>query len=193
MPADTNPPRKLVNRRATRSTRTPPLAARQSGTSSSDFPEGELADALRSNLLQLLYTRFGERVAEMTSRALGNEPVTPCEVDAILRAAANMSRARRAAFASAGLDAADFLWAERARPRIPDPRHGALLALCAQIVHESAAESDDTRKAAELLHDRVRTYLEKRGQWPILDAHELEAHARPAARMLAAWNAGDAL
>ena len=153
---------------------------------------GELADALRANLLQLLYARFGERIAEMASRSLGHRPVTTRDVEAILRAAARMSEARRAAFASAGLELSDFLWAERDRPRMPDPRNGALLRLCTQIIREGAEKSTDIQNAAELLHDQVRAYLKKRGHWPILDTHELEAHAKPAARMLAAWNACEA-
>jgi hypothetical protein len=140
----------------------------------------DLADAIRANLLQTLYARFGERIAEMAARSLGNAPLTTRDADRVVKAAAALAAARKSAFASAGLKSTHFLWAEQERPRVPDSRHRELLAFCARITRD-----------AESLHDRVRVYLEKRGHWPILDASELEMQAKPAARMLAAWNAGD--
>jgi hypothetical protein len=152
----------------------------------------ELADAIRANLLRTLYSRFGDRITEMASRSLGDAPLTAHDAEDILNAAATLSEARNAAFTSAGLKLTDFTWAERDRPRAPDSQHGALLAFCAEVVRESAADFYDIREAAGQLHDRVRAYLEKRGHWPILAASEFEVRAKPAARMLAVWNACDA-
>jgi hypothetical protein len=152
----------------------------------------ELAAAVRSNLLGTLYSRFGDRITEMASRSLGDAPLTAHDAADILKAAATLSVARNAAFTSAGLKLTDFTWAERDRARVPDSQHGALLAFCAEIVRECGANPRDVREAAGQLHDRVRAYLEKRGHWPIVAAGELEVHAKPAARMLAVWNACDA-
>jgi hypothetical protein len=70
----------------------------------------ELADAIRSSLLQALYTRFGERMVETVARSLGNAPLTAGDADRILKAAAALVQARESAFAAAGLDAKDFAW-----------------------------------------------------------------------------------
>jgi hypothetical protein len=145
-----------------------------------DVPrDPDLADAIRANLLQALYSRFGERIAEMAARSLGTVPLTTRDAGRILKAAATLAAARKLAFASARLKSKDFVWADSDRPRVADCRHRELLAFCATLGRDPDA-----------LHDRVRVYLEKRGFWPILNAGELEAQAKPAARMLAAWDAG---
>jgi hypothetical protein len=159
------------------------------------IPGGDLSDALRANLLQLVYSRFGERIAEMVSRSLGNAPITARDAQAILRAAAIMSDARKRAYTSAGVKPTDFVWAERDRPRAPDARHRPLLDFCAQVIRKRTARSADplrVARAAEQLHDGVRAYLEKRGRWPILNASELDLHGKPVALTLACWTATDA-
>jgi hypothetical protein len=147
----------------------------------------ELAAAVRSNLLGTLYSRFGDRITEMASRSLGDAPLTAHDAADILKAAATLSVARNAAFTSAGLKLTDFTWAERDRARVPDSQHRALLKYCAEIVRENVDAPQQARGVAERLHDRVRGFLERRGHWPILDASELEAYAKPAALMLASW------
>jgi hypothetical protein len=153
------------------------------------FADRELADAIRANLTQTL-SRFGEHIAEMASRSLGDATLTANDAARILKAAAVLAEARKKAFASAGLRLSDFVSAKQARPRSIDRRHPALLAYCAFVVDANVVSSK--AQAAERLHDRVRAFLEKRGQWPIVDASELEAHAKPAAHMLAAWNDAEA-
>jgi hypothetical protein len=149
------------------------------------FTPGDLSDAIRASLLQLVYTRFGERVAEMASRSLGNAPITARDAAAILRAAAKMSEAREAAFASAGFKATDFTWVGCDRPRVPEARQPALLAYCVKVLGKKTP-------AAEQLHDRVQAFLEKRGQWPILNTREFQARAKPVTLTLAAWHRGEA-
>lgn len=146
---------------------------------------GELSDALRANLLQLVYSQFGERMAEMVSRSLGNASITARDVEAILRAAEKMSAARKTAFTSAKLTLENFVWADRGRARAPDSRHPALLAYCVKVVGGNARTGDR-------LHDRVQSFLEKRGQWPILNAHEFMTRAKPTVLLLAAWNSDEA-
>ncbi len=154
----------------------------------------ELADAIRANLLRTLYSRFGDRITEMASRSLGDAPLTAHDADRILESAAMLSQARKRAFATARLTLTDFLWAQRDRPRAPDSRHRALLEYCEELVRGSAHDSTHSRpnRAAEQLHDRVRAFLERRGRWPILNASELDVHAKPAALILAACGGPDA-
>ncbi|HLA74007.1 MAG TPA: hypothetical protein VK624_21065 [Steroidobacteraceae bacterium] len=159
-----------------------------------ETPGGDFSDALRANLLQLVHARFGERIAEMVSRSLGDAPITARDAQAILRAAAKLSDARERAYTSAGVKPADFVWAQRDRPRAPDARHRRLLDFCAEVIRKRTARPADparVARAAELLHDSVRAYLEKRGRWPILDTSELELHGKPVALTLASWTATD--
>lgn len=65
-------------------------------------------------------------------------------------------------------------------------RDAALLEYCVGLVRDADADVDD---AAKRLHDRVRSLLERSGRWPLESLDDYEKHAKPAAIVLAAWDA----
>lgn len=85
---------------------------------------------------------------------------------------------------------ADARLQEIVRPLL-EGRHEALLKQCVGLVRSgfpAAADKRSVGEAAAELHDRVRTFLDRQGRWPIQDAAAYENHARPAAIVLAAWD-----
>jgi len=75
-------------------------------------------------------------------------------------------------------------------------RHEALLRQCVDLTRggfQGPSNRSTIGEAAAWLHDRVRTFLEKQGRWPIRDADEYERHAKPTAVVMAAWDVPIAL
>ncbi len=74
-------------------------------------------------------------------------------------------------------------------PVASEGRHAALLEYCRQLV--APQPRSDLEEMARQLHDRVRAFLERHGQWPLRSAYDYERHAKPAAHVLADWDIDD--
>jgi hypothetical protein len=197
----------------------------------------EVAGVLRSGMLQAIRRELGGQIGDMAVRSMSGKPLTRRNAERILRAAVELSTARRAVPASvvsasaaraqmpshaalngnghggngaapggwaadsAGLERPRSMTAEQSSaasvPRLEEivrplleGRHEALLRQCVEITRggfQSPSARHAIGEAAAQLHDRVRTFLEKQGRWPIQDPAEYESYAKPAAIVMAAW------
>lgn len=149
------------------------------------MPPDEATHALRSHMLANLHRKLGGKIGTITFEALEREPFDPLRAALADAAIDSLSEARAAAFAQAGL----------ALPMsfgvcVPQKRDEALFAYCRELMQSDSRTAHDhcgQRQAAEDLHDRVKTFLDKRGEWPILSKAEFELNAKPAAIVLLEW------
>lgn|GEM_PF-2507971 len=160
--------------------------------------EAPVDESLRSDLLEAIRRELGEPLGDAASLSLKDAPLSKSMAEKVLQAAVNVSAARRAALASAGLVAGgveppvEAPDAEQAA--IDEERHQALLAFCAELVRTGTQGPGDARtvdEAAAHLHDRVRAFLQRRGHWPIADTGVYEAQAKPAALVMVEWSTSD--
>jgi hypothetical protein len=185
-----------------------PLSAalRDVRSQSSVEPLGlEIAGVLRGGMLRAIRRELGAQVGDMAVRSMSGKPLTRRSVERILRAAVDLSAAREEALVSATSAAVEppppmttkhssaaskSRVEEIVRPLL-EGRHEALLRQCVEITRggfQSPFTRDAIGEAAARLHDRVRTFLEKQGRWPIRDSAEYERYAKPAVIVMAAWD-----
>ncbi len=186
------------------------LEALTSASSAQGSPQGSAptvppsdppwADEVPHGLMRALRKELGNDIGDLAHRSLGGKPLGRRTAERILRAAVTLSAARQSALLSVGLppqSAADEL-PSRGSPRhvrrlAPPSRHIALLRFCLELTRQSlllAASTEDVLAAeSKQLHDRVREFLQRRGQWPLPDLQAFEQRAKPIAVVLAAWHA----
>lgn len=153
------------------------------------MPPDEATHAVRSHLSASLRRKLGGKIGAIAFEALEREPFDPLRAALTDAAIDSLAEARRAAFAQAGLPLPMPLAA-----RAPARRDGALLDHCFELLETDPRNTHDhfgLRHAAEELHDRVKTFLDKRGEWPILSDAEFELNAKPAAIVLLEWERSD--
>ena len=153
------------------------------------MPPDEATYAVRSHLSASLRRKLGGKIGAIAFEAIEREPFDPLRAALTDAAVDSLAEARRAAFAQAGLPIPVPL-----ATRVPTRRDSALLDYCFELLESDATTTHDhfgLRHAAEELHDRVKTFLDKRGEWPILSDAELELNAKPAAIVLLEWERCD--
>jgi len=153
------------------------------------MPPDEATYAVRSHLFTSLQRKLGTKIATIVLEAVEREPFDPLRAALTDQAIESLAEARKAAFAAAGLPVPPVRSAN-----VAEKRHAALLQYCADLVERDPRKAYDhlgLHQAAQELHDRVKTFLDNRGQWPILSHGELERNAKPAALLLLEWQRCD--
>ncbi len=143
-----------------------------------DVPAAGHASQRSSQVEELTRARWMSKPERSRTASLQNEP-----------APATPGGSAQPATVSPAPPVSAPLSARELRLPVPaDGRHAALLEYCRELVRESHSDPDE---AARQLHDRVRTFLERRGRWPLSGADDYERHAKPAAIVIATWNVSD--